>query len=70
MQAFFVRKCFVQLFSSCVFGFVIFWLLTIGTKAARKMSMKLTKGITSSNWRYVSSKLFKLPGKDLFCGRS
>jgi len=55
-QAFFVPKCFAQLFFLVTFwlcnfllkeyrrksGFVIFWRKNFGAKAARKMLMKLT----------------------------
>jgi len=42
MCAFFVQKCFAQLFSNYSFGFAIFWRKNIGAKAACKMLMKLT----------------------------
>ncbi len=41
MRAFFVRKCFTQLFSSS-FWLHIFWQKDVGKKSASKMLMKLT----------------------------
>jgi len=42
--AFFIPKCFAQLFCTHSFAFVIFYGKNIDAKAARKMLVKLTKG--------------------------
>jgi hypothetical protein len=46
---FFVRKSFWQLFSSYVFGFVIFGAKILYEKGARKVLMKLTPGVDFTN---------------------
>jgi len=45
----FVRKCFSKLFSSYSLALYLFWQNNMGAKAARKMLVKLTKGVNFTN---------------------
>ena len=43
--AFFIQKCFAQLFSSYILAFYFVWHKNIGKNVVRKMLMKLTPGV-------------------------